>query len=163
MRKYFLLSAVALLTATNVNATTDYANIVASANIEYSNEVSCTEMKFGNIVLKNNKEDAYVYLGNSVGTSANVLSVTGAQSAVCTSTMDYPGENYWIIDFADENNVRSAYLYHEDFDNETGVGTMLSITDIMGEPDGYIYGKLQIPAGTPSGQYTGSIKIQFTY
>jgi len=52
MRKYFLLSAIALLAATNVNATTDYAEVTARAKIEVANTFECDDVDWGTIVVK---------------------------------------------------------------------------------------------------------------
>jgi len=57
MRKYFLLSAVALLATSTANATTDYAEVTAKATIEVATEFTCDEINWGTIVVKANNPD----------------------------------------------------------------------------------------------------------
>ncbi|MBE6450514.1 MAG: hypothetical protein E7016_00950 [Alphaproteobacteria bacterium] len=57
MRKYFLLSAVALLAATSANAKTDYAEVTAKATIEVATKYGCDELNLGKIVVKKNNAE----------------------------------------------------------------------------------------------------------
>jgi len=51
MRKYFLLSAVALLTATNANAGSNTYNVEAQAKVALSTKAECTTWDWGTIYL----------------------------------------------------------------------------------------------------------------
>ncbi|MBQ2811165.1 MAG: hypothetical protein IJF12_03245 [Alphaproteobacteria bacterium] len=57
MRKYFLLSAVALLATSTANATTDYAEVTAKATIEVATKYGCDELNLGKIVVKKNNTE----------------------------------------------------------------------------------------------------------
>ena len=61
MRKYFLLSAVALLATSTANATTDYAEVTARATIEVAGTFDCPEIDFGTIVVKQNNSEITIY------------------------------------------------------------------------------------------------------
>ncbi|MBE6451503.1 MAG: hypothetical protein E7016_06035 [Alphaproteobacteria bacterium] len=52
MRKYFLLSAVALMAASTANATEGASNLTASATIITPTDVMCTPIDFGTLYFK---------------------------------------------------------------------------------------------------------------
>ncbi|MBQ8870899.1 MAG: hypothetical protein IJ019_05940 [Alphaproteobacteria bacterium] len=52
MRKYFLLSAVAILMTNTATAETDYANVMVSATLTKASAITCSNLNFGNIIYK---------------------------------------------------------------------------------------------------------------
>ena len=77
MRKYFLTSAVALMAATNVSASTSYYDsIYVTADIITAERIDCENIEFGEItVLKNNESFEISWDGSS--TSQDFISLTG--------------------------------------------------------------------------------------
>jgi len=155
MRKYFLLSAVAMLVATSANATTDYAEVTAKATIEVANTFTCSDLNFGTIVVKQNNGDSKVIANSVVGVifEGDILSVSSdASYSQCHGfgeTMDPEGSfNTSVPD--------SVPL--TDGTNELEVKPSLdsSSMDIIG-------GELEIPAHVKAGEYTGSFTVTFTY
>ncbi|MBQ8870397.1 MAG: DUF4402 domain-containing protein [Alphaproteobacteria bacterium] len=151
MRKYFLLSAVALIAATTANATTDYAEVTAKATIEVANKYDCGEVNWGTIVVKQNNSDILLQMDSDTGKvtsgSDDVISVTGASRAQCdnSETELYP----------EGMNIPSITLRAD--------GKTQTLTYA---PDGYgdfIGGSLTIPAKIEAGTYTGSFTITETY
>ena len=92
MRKYFLLSAVALMVATNVNAA-GQSSFNASVNIELASKVQCTrDLDFGKIVVVADEDvNSKLILEDSVLssniTSGTVLHDEFASSAECNYTL----------------------------------------------------------------------------
>ncbi|MBE6451244.1 MAG: hypothetical protein E7016_04700 [Alphaproteobacteria bacterium] len=157
MRKYFLLSAVALLATSTANATTEYAVIEASANIEYVTEITCTDMDFGTIYLKSrDKEIILVGDGSFLreeNEGTNVVNVTGYSPAHCQigdSSFDDESDGYSV-------NVLSSHL---DNDDDSDAHLSFGIRNVFGDS---IIPHLTIPANAPSGHYSGAMYVMFTY
>ena len=149
MRKYFLLSAVALLTATTANATTDYAEVTARATIEVAGTLDCTDLDFGTIVVKQNNKDTYVDVdpfstGITFGT--DIIKVTGSGMSYCTSDNDY-------LDVLTTNEIS---LVSEETDDVLTV-------QITNHDQTELSGYLSIPANVKAGEYTGSFTVTQTY
>ncbi|MBE6451290.1 MAG: hypothetical protein E7016_04930 [Alphaproteobacteria bacterium] len=92
MRKYFLLSAAALMAATNVNAemsaTADYAQIGVSASVSYATKVECSQdLSFGNVVVNSNiTEDQTVRLDpdyRNIEKSSGIADVIDSHVGMC--------------------------------------------------------------------------------
>ena len=150
MRKYFLLSAVALLAATTANATTDYAEVTAKATIEVAGTLECGDMNFGTIVVKSGRTESTTITMDENGASFDenhILSVTDDSISWCTSDyIDAEGSSF----FGDTTVTLTG-------DNGT-----LSV-DIIDYNYGDIYSKLTIPANVKAGTYTGTFTVTLTY
>ena len=132
MRKYFLISAVALLTATNVNAATESADVTVTGEVILTTKVSCTDLNFGTIYFDNTSE-GYVTVGSSeydITTSGGAVKVVGAEPAMCSGSI-YMTEDYEVIlpdkiwlDFG--NDATNAFI--SEFYNHSGwIGAKLTI------------------------------------
>ena len=132
MRKYFLLGAVALMTATSVNAQVENAHQVSvevSAELVSVSSVTCTPMNFGKVLVNGQTftGGTVTYDGyNKVSTTGDILDVMNPQSAICTGVgqsdtvvgaenikLDGPGdyvylENISLIDADDGENIHTA-------------------------------------------------------
>ncbi|MBE6450554.1 MAG: DUF4402 domain-containing protein [Alphaproteobacteria bacterium] len=154
MRKYFLLSAVALLTATTANATTDYAEVTAKATIEVASVFSCSDLNFGKIVVKNGHEDTYVVLGYEVEyDKENIISFSEYEMAACNNLLEVTGNDSIMLDHA---------TLPETITLSGPNGSKLTVSDYQ-IFDWDFGGKLNIPAGIQAGEYTGSFTVTVTY
>ena len=152
MRKYFLLSAVALMVATTANATTDYAEVTAKATIEVAGTFSCSNLNFGTIVVKQNNADTMVWADSYDGfedepLSTDVISQTGVSTAYCSKLHD--------------NDIHDV-SYPTTF-SLTGGGSTLTATISYDSANGEFDGSLSIPAQVKAGEYTGSFTVTYTY
>ena len=153
MRKYFLLSAVALMAATSANATTDYAEVTAKATIEVAGTFTCDNINWGTIVVKQNNKETYVDLNIETGADVgpDVLSYDSGNNSEGGSWCDLSSDTHHEYDenirlTSDEGNTMTAMIY----DAEVGSQRVLS-------------GKLNIPANVKAGTYTGSFIVTATY
>ena len=162
MRKYFLLSIVALLATSNVNATTDYfsGTVTASATVTRTTEISCTPLNFGTVYIQSG-EYGWVKLNKMdyTETSESVTKVIGeSHSAKCTV-----GE---YKDDAMISNVDFGTTYGEIMlttsNGDTGVSVM-SLEYIDSGNELYIYGTLDISQDAVGGTYEGSMTVLITY
>ena len=150
MRKYFLLSAVALMAATTANATTDYAEVTAKATIQVAGTISCTDFNFGTIVVKNQNEESVLEVQyNSSYPSGDILSVSNPAGSECSNNLTIGG-------YQDYTNIDIPTVILKNGDNE------MSATFEAANNDG-LTGILTIPANVKAGEYTGSITITATY
>ena len=157
MRKYFLLSAVALMAATTANAETNYAEVTASAEVELASSFSCGDLHFGKLVIKKINEESYITFDGPDGyySYGDILSDgadTGFNSG-CSEIDNYDTANITIPD---------VELTAD------GVDTKLTLSELnVGEYDEerghhYISGKLNIPANVKAGYYSNSFTIMST-
>ncbi|MBQ2811056.1 MAG: DUF4402 domain-containing protein [Alphaproteobacteria bacterium] len=163
MRKYFLLSAVALLAASTANATTDYAEVTAKATIEVANTFTCSELNFGTIVMKQNNAESYLWLlhdGSSIDydLDVDVISATDYSTATCSF-----------------DSVISERVTLPDSIQLTGVNTSEKLTvdsfgyaTSGGEPDVsfnklHIGAMLHIPSKVTADEYIGSFTVSVVY
>ncbi|MBQ8870868.1 MAG: DUF4402 domain-containing protein [Alphaproteobacteria bacterium] len=159
MRKYFLLSAVAILAATNVNATTDYAEVTAKATIEVAGTFECSDLDFGTIVVKQGNAESIVTAFMSYdenedfiqasSKSGDIISVSGASTASCGYIDDYHTPSGVDI-------PTSVTLIGNN-------GSMTAALKMSDESWFYIDGTLTIPANVKAGEYTGSFTVTATY
>ncbi|MBQ8870809.1 MAG: DUF4402 domain-containing protein [Alphaproteobacteria bacterium] len=153
MRKYFLLSAAALMISSTANATTDYAEVTAKATIQVANTVSCGELDWGTIVIKDGNEEITIdvdYDGYMSYDSDNIISISGNGYTTCTG---YTEVGSGGIDL--ESNA--IYL------SATGTNKKLTFTptiDGTGNSSG-LGGKLTIPADVDSGEYSATFTLNF--
>ncbi|MBE6451838.1 MAG: hypothetical protein E7016_07780 [Alphaproteobacteria bacterium] len=143
MRKYFLLSAVALLATSTANATTDYAEVTAKATIEVANIFECGDIDWGTIVVKQNNEPMtlrYAYGAGVVSTSNDFISANGKK--ITSSCTDMP-------------TTSDVYVTTELTSNE---GNKLSLSARL-DDGGTLETELTIPAKVPAGEYTGSFTV----
>jgi len=154
MRKYFLLSAVALMAATSANATTDYAEVTAKATIEVANTVSCTDLDFGTIVVKSGNKDSsviadgYLYGNDSLRFTGDILSVSGKGYSECNFI---EGSAYVMV--SDSVTVQQSTILND------GKGNSMSLT-LGDDGSGRVYGTLlTVPAEVVAGEYTGTFSV----
>ena len=90
MRKYFLLSALALMTATNVNAAEGAATIQVEAKLIEPTIIDCTALNFGTLKVKRGSVDATFTMSTAGEISVNnnsdwvLIQSQGAQAGNCT-------------------------------------------------------------------------------
>ncbi|MBQ2810955.1 MAG: hypothetical protein IJF12_02175 [Alphaproteobacteria bacterium] len=155
MRKYFLLSAVALMISGTANATTDYAEVTAKATIEVANILSCTEMDWGKIVVKDDNE-GLVIDSSCASTSDDLISVSkNDMSAKCT----VPASGSFSDSDLDGGVFSDITL------TGTKGGTLTVTEPYMVTQDTFsaIYANLNIPANVVADEYTGSFTFTYTY
>ncbi|MBQ8870046.1 MAG: hypothetical protein IJ019_01560 [Alphaproteobacteria bacterium] len=127
MRKYFLLSAVALMATTNANASdTRYTGTLeVTGNVEYAATFTCTELKLGTITFDFNKiHDNNIESTNlsvtgsgtaSQGNSGEVISVQGYTAANCDApgNPDFSGSvlDGYAIELQDVNGVKVGEIW----------------------------------------------------
>ena len=143
MRKYFLLSAVAMLITTTANATTDYAEVTAKATIEVAGTFSCPEIDFGTIVVKQGNEEFVI--SDNTSESEDLISMSGYSNiSVC--------DNEQAID-----NLESST------ELTSAEGNKLSLNIVTNTDSEDIHTELTIPANVKPGEYTGSFTVTATY
>ncbi|MBQ8436039.1 MAG: DUF4402 domain-containing protein [Alphaproteobacteria bacterium] len=163
MRKYFLLGTVALMMATNANATAVGASFSATADIVEATSISCDQdLNFGTIVfnphLDSPEGDGYAEItpDGTPNVSGNVIAMSGATPAYCT----IPGEEFNDIQIiiANQNEVKLT-------DTTTPSKTIeAQISYEWDEPIIYFGGTIDsgltsIQAGT----YTGTVDFAVIY
>ncbi|MBQ8870876.1 MAG: hypothetical protein IJ019_05825 [Alphaproteobacteria bacterium] len=156
MRKYFLLSAAALMMATNVNASSapEYADVKVSAEVEIAQKIDCTNVDFGTIILKSDRGSEYVMMNPDSGNnskSSGIFSWSGGENANCGASAS------GISLLGDEEFIELA---------NTTNSSSLSITFEPQMIDGYIGGTLRFPLDNEedseyvlAGTYVGSFTV----
>ena len=149
MRKYFLLSAVALLATSTANATTDYAEVTAKATIEVAGTFTCDDIDFGTIVVKQGNEAIILDTsGPQFEPYGDLLSINSFSSPSCYKANGEPvTEDPLFFD------MDTIYLK-----NINGDGMALQPT----YSDGILNAILTIPANVKPGEYTGSFTLTIT-
>ncbi|MBE6450780.1 MAG: hypothetical protein E7016_02320 [Alphaproteobacteria bacterium] len=142
MRKYFLTSAVALLSISTANATTDYAEVTAKATIEVAGKFECDEIDFGKIVVKQNNAVITLDDGECFEGCDDLISID--------NTNIFP-----------DCTVESASGDTLILENENGDTMELEVYGIADYK--VYYTTLQIPAKVTPGEYTGSITVTHAY
>ena len=143
MRKYFLLSAVALLATSTAFATTDYAEVTAKATIEVATKLDCGSINFGTIVVKQDNEPSTVTVGmyddDSYTTTGDVLSVSGQNG----------GTNCWTT----AGNFPTSVTISDENSNT------MQIDIKMNSSYNTLGGTLHIPGNVNAGTYEGSFTV----
>ncbi|MBQ2810656.1 MAG: hypothetical protein IJF12_00630 [Alphaproteobacteria bacterium] len=142
MRKYFLLSAVALLAATNVNAgITDAGKIDVSATITRVNTYSCTPLNFGNIAIANDTS-GWVELQahapeDPLETSSSVISVEEYSLAYCLTNDEnvYEDLTTWSVPSTVELSDGTDTLYATITVDTKYIGGRLEIDEYLDSAD----------------------------
>ncbi|MBE6450390.1 MAG: hypothetical protein E7016_00305 [Alphaproteobacteria bacterium] len=148
MRKYFLLSAVALLATTTANATTDYAEVTARAEIQVANESACDDIDFGTIVVKDGNE------AFTIGFSG----ITGDGESDVISVGEYT-KYIHCTNMGDSANIDEETIILK---NKTGDEMSLRLMGgIPSDEEFAVY--LDVPNNVHSGEYTASFTIAITY
>ena len=153
MRKYFLLSAAAMLMSTTANATTDYAEVTAKATIEVARQFECTDFDFGTIVIKENNPETTVVIGDGFEEYDESI-ILDLKDASPSSVINYgtnPGESLGNMD-ATEIILRAS-----------GSSKVLTAEVMYGESDTVMDGILTIPADVESGEYSGTTTVKIIY
>ncbi|MBQ2811454.1 MAG: hypothetical protein IJF12_04715 [Alphaproteobacteria bacterium] len=148
MRKYFLLSAVALLSATTANATTDYAEVTARATIEVAGTFECDDIDYGTIVVKQNNKEALI---NSFDTlPEDIISISNNNASLISCSVP-------TSEFNSDIEISDVTLKNEQ-------GDVITLTSIIAESaTGNIHSQLLIPNNVKTGEYTGSFTLTYTY
>ncbi|MBE6451381.1 MAG: hypothetical protein E7016_05400 [Alphaproteobacteria bacterium] len=145
MRKYFLLSAVALLSISTANATTDYAEVTARATIEVAGTFECDDIDFGTIVVKQNNGGMVVgdpLIEGTIGSaSPDFISATGSPYSFCTVLPQDTQEYRTLL--------------------KNSNGDSLSLVTMVDNSS--VYSELTIPAKVKAGEYTGAFTVTVTY
>ena len=159
MRKYFLLSAIALLATSTANAD-NYAEIEMTAKITEANSITCSPLNFGHIVLdnKNVSNDGSIKIlfdGFEItdhGSGKRIVAVNDSSAAICDisngSTITFP-DNAKITGPNVDLLVGDFQAY---YDSEMGDVYRIGATL-------YIPGEME----SLSGNYTGSFTVTTTY
>ncbi|MBE6450388.1 MAG: hypothetical protein E7016_00295 [Alphaproteobacteria bacterium] len=98
MRKYFLLSAVALMAATSANATTAYTSLEAEVKIEYAVKFDCEKMDFGTIVVNSMLGENGDDLITNGMPNPNMVVSSSKSDYTFYCTTDYQGDLNLVID-----------------------------------------------------------------
>jgi len=145
MRKYFLLSAVAMLMTTTANATTDYAEVTAKATIEVANTMSCDNIDWGTIVVKQNNGEINID-DSCEADSDDLISISASDCrSQCRANSSFETTGFDDVTLKNEN------------------GNTITLTNIDLADDGTLYSYLNIPANVKAGTYTGSFTVTVTY
>ncbi|MBQ8870957.1 MAG: DUF4402 domain-containing protein [Alphaproteobacteria bacterium] len=161
MRKYFLLSAVAMLATSTANATTDFAEMTARATIEYANVFEFTDLNFGTITLATDKYDIELPLSCTgdveyYPSDGAVVNVTGADAARLKVTSKVPNIDNLIlpsdgdVELLGDNGTIVLKNVHKCAESDDGSDLSIGAT-------------ILIPASTPAGTYVNSFVIMATY
>ncbi|MBQ2810674.1 MAG: DUF4402 domain-containing protein [Alphaproteobacteria bacterium] len=153
MRKYFLLSAVALMITGTANATTDYAEVTAKATIEVAGTFTCSDMNFGTIVVKQGNSEIIIdgelaEVGN-INDNDDLISISGVSMSTCSVS---DNDDYVPMIKFSENLLT---LTNDNGDEITVSGFTSNIQRI--------FGTLVIPSNVKAGDYTGSFTVTHTY
>jgi len=165
MRKYFLLG-VAMLVATNVNATTDYAEVTAKATIQIAGQLSCpSSIDFGTIVVKANNAESFVYFsgGNFTGDILSVSAFTNPDNFVEGS---YNGELGCGVNLNDEiGEVVATFSIPPSIKLKNGENEMLLTLNTIENTtwDMFIDPRLTVPQKVTAGDYIGAFTVTATY
>ena len=155
MRKYFLLSAVALLAASTANAETEYAEVTVKATLVDANQFSCSDMDFGIIVLKSGAMIASTVTLQNTGepiTTGKILSVSGTNTPLCEHARGEQVE----VNFPESLTLTSIHT-----------GEEMTVTNFEKVNDnGYefnIIATLNIPETYADDEYIGTFTLTSTY
>ncbi|MBE6450496.1 MAG: DUF4402 domain-containing protein [Alphaproteobacteria bacterium] len=177
MRKYFLLSAVALLSANTVIAAEqgEIANMQVTANVSVVSEVNCSTLDFGNIYIRANNKPSSVTVGAYSNSGDNypirwdgdVTGATGGKAGRCDLSGIYEGYSVLYPDHvsltggfggpSDDPNSEEAYitnLYAEYVDRHAIDPDMEKYGDSID-----VGGTLNIPENFSGGELSGTITI----
>ena len=156
MRKYFLLSAVALMAASTANATDGASNLTASATIIEPTIIECTPIDFGTMYFKVNPSTGIsgismdssgrIPSGSATNVKYNVLFDVQGTPGTCTGLPD--GATFVVSDkpiyLNDAKTIYTGRISYED-------GKLTGVLKI--EPDAVLDGSA----------LTGSAVLLFTY
>ncbi|MBQ8870936.1 MAG: DUF4402 domain-containing protein [Alphaproteobacteria bacterium] len=149
MRKYFLTTAAAFLSATNVMAATDYVEVSINANISSAKVISCSNLNFGDIVVKEGNATSTLTIAPSgyVNATGDVVDYQNQSRAVCQN----------MNASFDDDATSSVQLIRENgserIDAEIGYNSA----------DNAIWGTLNIPSNVTVGNYIGTHTVLLTY
>ncbi|MBE6450949.1 MAG: DUF4402 domain-containing protein [Alphaproteobacteria bacterium] len=154
MRKYFLLSAVAMLMATNANADAVLGTFSATAQIERYNEITCTPLNFGTILYAANATDSVAITIdelNDIYINGDNVKQTGEHSrAECS-----------VANLTMENSV--TIIPNEEIFSLTDDLALQDITFAQSDGLLFIGGTLTIEPNVFSGTYTGTVGFTAIY
>ncbi|MBE6450456.1 MAG: hypothetical protein E7016_00650 [Alphaproteobacteria bacterium] len=153
MRKYFLLSAVALMAATSANAENSYGTVEVNADIKYVNNITCSSLELGTIYLDSASEEDGTFsvsIDQAYNLGGSVVRVDGADASECN--------------FGLTSEIDLSKVYMEDTitlgnkDNTIDVALDMQQTGMDGVRL-LIRADVTIPAGMPAGHYTKSFEV----
>ncbi|MBQ8869822.1 MAG: DUF4402 domain-containing protein [Alphaproteobacteria bacterium] len=163
MRKYFLLSAIALLATSTANAD-NYAEIEMTAKITEADSITCSPLNFGHIVLDNKNDgnegnikilfDDFEITDNGGG--KRIVAVNGSSAAICdisnSSTITFPNDAK-ITGPNGDLTVGDFQAYYDEYTGDVyRIGATL-----------YIPGSADTEMESLAGEYTGSFTLTVTY
>ena len=166
MRKYFLISTVALMTATNVNAIADSGTVQVKAQVNMVNTMSCSAMDFGTIYLKAGNAFSTLSFDDTfwVETTGDIISYSQPTPSTCTLSGEYDSVGY-DLHILGSNGLNIVELNGGtgEEDGESGmsawideIGAQVSTSSGLSMD---LYGKLNIPANFTGGSLTGSFTV----
>ncbi|MBE6450726.1 MAG: hypothetical protein E7016_02045 [Alphaproteobacteria bacterium] len=144
MRKYFLLSAVALMLTSTANATTDYAEVTAKATIQVAGTFTCNNLDYGTIVVKQDNED--MVIEDNMSESEDFISMSGSGDVVCN-----------VNDFGNDDIENTLDLLSSTSDD------VLTLVYGASNEMNSLFTALHIPANVAAGVYEGSFTLTRTY
>ncbi|MBQ2811392.1 MAG: hypothetical protein IJF12_04395 [Alphaproteobacteria bacterium] len=149
MRKYFLLSAVALLSASNVNAT-EFGEVSVSATVNVADTFECSEITWGSLTVKRGNGDITILPDSSI--LGDKESIIRSELFPVISNCDFIGNEF----IGPEN---FGFPENVPLTGETTNNT-ISIKDITANFDGdyilTISASLDIPANVVADTYRGA-------
>ncbi|MBE6451678.1 MAG: DUF4402 domain-containing protein [Alphaproteobacteria bacterium] len=155
MRKYFLISAVALLATSTAFATTDYAEVTAKATIEVAGTFECSDLNFGKIVVKQKNKDITLALYDTEFEHEGIISWTGSDYAHCNNISPDPS-----LSGETGANVPETITLK----GSTSNATLTLKPDISYElQELMVGGWLTIPENVTADTYIGSFTLTYTY
>ncbi|MBE6451452.1 MAG: hypothetical protein E7016_05770 [Alphaproteobacteria bacterium] len=142
MKKYLLLFLFTFLT-TVANATTDYAEVTATATIEVAEVIQCENsvLNFGDLAIKSGNKASTVTVGSTTSSTGDVIATKNTSTATCSdSTLDW-------------DSVGDVTLTSKDTTDT------LTMSNIGLDGNNNVTATLYIPENTDSGTYTGTFTV----
>ncbi|MBQ8870895.1 MAG: DUF4402 domain-containing protein [Alphaproteobacteria bacterium] len=165
MRKYFLLSTVALMMATNANATAVGGSFSATAELIEATTISCSQnLNFGTIVFTEHYNSgegggyAMITPDGETKISNDVVSMTGATPALCSADEDFGDSAQIVIHGGDDSSYQLKLT-----DTTTNKTTCASVSYKIQGSDIYFGGAIDGACGMYAGTYTGTVTFSVIY
>ena len=166
MKKYFLLSAVALLATTTANAAAVGGSFSATADMVAATKISCSQnLDFGTIVFTGNANlggvsgYAMITPDGEIKISDDVVSMTGATPALCSADEDFGDSAQIVIHGGYDDSSYQLKLT----DTTTNKTTCASVSYKIQGSDIYFGGAIDEACGMYAGTYTGTVTFSVIY
>ena len=158
MRKYFLTSAVALMVATNVNASAVNGTFTANVKLEKSTTITCNQnLSFGTVVFSDGGTGTvHLEPTGEISKTGDVVSISGATNAVCQTNTGKAFDAQTLIINDGKSTIQLSHTeYGETFIN-IDVNSMISDNKVE------FGGDLAID-NLEAGTYTGTVNFAIVY